>query len=288
MGFVDVFKSLAMLWEHMPELLRDAIVAASSALFGAWVSGRSAAKRAMTQEVRALSAAHALCFSIANKALELKRQYLKKIKADYDELTKAHDDFMMSPTAPLDFRMDLRSLSEITFPSEPLQKITLEKLSLFPRGVAAVVYLAGTIDDLRESIRMRNNLVEEFRSKSNLVTSESISRYLGLVNDGSVDDRFRGNLEALCAQADGCIYFAKELSKVIVVIDNSMRRKNWYFFLPDKKLEPIDWTRAINEDLLPADEEFEDWERGFRKRTTFLEAACSLFKCDRPALRQHG
>lgn len=271
MEIATALAGVAEIWYQTPEPARNAVVAGIGAVFGAWWSGRAAAKRKVIDELRAVSAAHALSVMIANKTIELKRQFIREIAAEYDALAEAHDVFMTDPNGPFELKMDLRTLSDITFPSQHLEKIIFEKLSLGYRGIGAAVSLSGATDDLRESIKYRNGLVSEFRDQSNAPVLVKSRKYLGLVDGDVVDDRFRSNVEALNLQTDCCIYFAWQLSVEIVTYENTLRARSWHFALPGTKLVDADWTQPATEGLLPEKAAFANWERGFRQRPSRLK-----------------
>jgi hypothetical protein len=273
-----ILEKLLGLWQNTPELIRGGAVAAVSALFGAWLSGRATARRAIIDELRALSAAHALCVIIANKALALKGQYIRDIESAYNALYQAHVSYMTNSTGPFDAKMDLRTLSIVTFPSAHLEKLVCEKLSLGGEGVATAISLSGATNDLRESLKFRNDLVNEFREQSGQDVEKQIAKYLGLVDGHAVDDRFRSNIESLRFQTDDCIFFAKRLGAFILVFENKIRCRNWHYLLSGKKLMVPDWTLAENAGLLPSEADYVNWTRGFVRRPSPIEKWFSTIK----------
>jgi hypothetical protein len=64
--------------------------AAFGAFAGAFAASLSQNKRAIIAELNALSAAHALCVSIANRFLALKKQHVRPMKDDFDRISAAY------------------------------------------------------------------------------------------------------------------------------------------------------------------------------------------------------
>jgi hypothetical protein len=274
---MELFEALKGYWQNTPGPIRTFAVAVPSALFGAWVSGRGQARRAVIEEVRLLGAAHALCFNIANKALALKRQHIQRMKIEYDAATDAHDVAMATGADSHIVTMNFHTLLAPSFPSAALEKIILEKTNIGTVGISTAIALTGAIDDLKGSFDYRTALAEEFRKNAGDPLPLRVARYLGLFFNNFVDDRFRNNIEALLSHTDDCIFFAVKMSTLVVKYENKLRRRRWHFYLPGRRLIEPNWQRAHDAQLIPSDEEYIEWTRGFEKRPNVVKRIKAWF-----------
>jgi hypothetical protein len=140
------------------------IGAAIGVFFGAWVASRAQTKKAIVSELHALKAAHALAFSIANKALALKKQHIRPLEESYKAALASHKAFTINPRFGLSVQIDLRSLSQVNFPDRALEKIILDRCFLGGEAIATLVAVVDATDDLKTSITLRNELADEFRT----------------------------------------------------------------------------------------------------------------------------
>lgn len=69
--------SVGEIWTDTPTAVQTILVAGVGTIIGAWVSSRSQAKRRVLDEIRAIIAARALCFSVTNRVIGLKRQHIR-------------------------------------------------------------------------------------------------------------------------------------------------------------------------------------------------------------------
>jgi hypothetical protein len=211
-GWYEVLKSIAssigQIWTSTPGPVQTILIAAFGTLIGAWLTGRSQAKRRVVDELKAIHAAYALGFTIANKALSLKRQHIRPMKELYDNVVSTYDAFTENPVGPLGLDLDLRTLSQPRFASDSLERIAFEKCSLGHRALAAVVSVKDATDDLKFSIDFRNDLIADFKNNPPATHLEKIALYVGAYANDAVDLRFGHNLDALAHQVDDCIFSA--------------------------------------------------------------------------------
>jgi hypothetical protein len=167
---------------------------------------------------------------------------------------------------PLEFDLDLRTLSKVRFDGPTLERVVFEKCSLGHLGLAAVLSLEDATNDLNTSIEYRNNLISQFQQNPPATELERIILYVGAYGDGKVDERFAHNLEALLHQADDIIFFGMVLSQELLKLERRIRARNrWKYRLGVPKQYPADWTIARNENLIPGREQYADWLWGFAK-----------------------
>jgi len=166
---------VGQIWTSTPGPVQTIIVAAFGTLVAAWLTSRSQEKRRVIEELKAIHAAYALCFTIANKALAMKRQHIRPMKQHYDDVVSIFDTHAENPVGPLVLDLDLRTLSQPRFASETLERIVFEKCSLGHRGLAAVVWVKDATDDLRMSIDYRNDLIADFKRRLPATEEEKIA-----------------------------------------------------------------------------------------------------------------
>lgn len=265
-------------WSKIPEIARSLLSAAIGVVFGAWVASRAQTKRTIVAELHALRAAHALCFSIANKSLSLKKQFLRPLKHAFDEAFAAHAAYIHSPLGVFGLQIDLRTISETEFPAAALEKILLDKCFLPGEAIATMTAVTDAVHDLKTSLKLRNDLVDEFRKNPPPTHEQKAARYFGIAAGDQRDERFKDNVGALYVQADDCIFFARRLSDQILSVENKLRRRNrWKYWLPGRKLKPAIWKRAEEDGLLPLDSDYANWTRGFAKDPSIVDRLVNWF-----------
>lgn len=257
-------------WSQIPEVGRSLLGAAIGVLFGAWIASRSQTKRTIVSELHALRSAHALAFSVANKALSLKKQHVRPLEEAFKAALAAHAAFTINPRGGLAIQIDLRTLSQVKFPDQSLEKTVLERCFLGSEAVATLVAALDATDDLRTSINYRNALVNEFRKDPPNGHQERVERYLGVQAASERDERFRDNVLALLAQTNDCIFFSMRLGEHIRKSENRLRRRNgWKYWLPGRKLMPVRWTKA--DGFIPPEDDYRNWISGFVKDQSLIE-----------------
>jgi hypothetical protein len=269
---MEIFDMIRSVWHLTPGPMKVFSTAAGGVVFGAWLTSRAQNKRNIVSELHALRAAHALCYSITNKALSLKKQHLVSMKSAYDAATEAHDAVMTKQGPRIfEIQLDLRTLSKTSFPTAALERILHDKCFVGGETIATAVAVTDAAYDLNLSLDYRNSLVAEFRNSLPADLESKTAIYLGLLHSDTVDDRLRNNLEAICLQADCCIFFGRRLGGQLLSHENRVRRRAWSFRLPGRALEPIDWQVAEDTGLMPPDADFADWTKGFVRQPTLME-----------------
>ncbi|WP_156175491.1 hypothetical protein [Bradyrhizobium sp. LTSP849] len=249
--------------------MQTVITAAFGTFVGAFVTSRSQAKRRTIDELKAVHVAYGLCFTMINKALAIKRQHIRPMKQAYDEAVERYDDFAANPAGAFALELDLRTLSQVRFGVPALEKVVFEKFSLGHRGIAAAASLADATEDLRISIDYRNSLISEFQKRQPTTHLERIAFYVGAYMDEQVDLRFGHNLEALSLQADDCIFFGMKLADELLRLERKLHSRNgWKYRLNIPRQHPADWSTAHAENLIPTQDRYADWLRGFGKPPT--------------------
>jgi hypothetical protein len=268
---VELFEFLQNIWHQTPGPVKALVTAGTGVVFGAWLTSRAQAKRAIVAELHALRAAQALSFSVANKALSFKRQHIRSMKEAFDAAAAAYAGAKPDEPPPV-IQLDLRTLSKTNFPTGALEKILFDKCFLGGEGVATTVAVSDAADDLKVSIDYRNDLVAEFRKNPPTNNQQRLDLYLGLPGIGARDERFKNNVEALYAQTNDCIFFARRLGDFILKYENKLSRQHgWKYRLPGNKLWPANWAQAESAGLLPDDADYANWIRGFVKEPSLFD-----------------
>jgi hypothetical protein len=253
--------------------VKTIVTAAFGTLVGAWLTSRSQEKRRIVEEVKALHAAHSLCFSIVNRAFALKRQQVRPMKQRHDEAVAAFLTHQQNGQGVLELKLDLQSLSPLKFPGDLLEKMVFEKCGVSAKGYAAAISLTGAIDDLKNATDYRNDLISDFRARNAEMNElQRIQLYVGAPSAGQVDNRFPHNIEALSQKTDDCIFFSMTLvDELLRRSDQLWARNRWKYRLGVPKLLPADWTMAKEAGLVPDETEYANWIRGFQRPPTKWE-----------------
>ncbi|MGY4352161.1 hypothetical protein ACVWXM_008654 [Bradyrhizobium sp. GM7.3] len=265
-------------WSQFPEVARSLLGAGIGVLFGAWITSRAQTKRTIVAELHSLRSADALTFAIANKALALKKQHVRPMEEAFKAALAYHAAFLINPRGPLTIQIDLRSLSQLKFSEQSLEKIVLERCFLGGEAIATLVAVLDAVADLRASIDLRNELVKEFRATPPSGHKEKVERYLGLRAKSEQDERIRHNGFALLDQTNDCIFFAARLGEIVRRAENKLRRRaGWRYWLPGRRLKAVRWDMA--RDLLPDEADYVKWTSGFvQDRSWIVRAALGAWR----------
>jgi hypothetical protein len=278
-AFSRLWLFIVSTWSSTPGPVKTIIVAAFGTLIGAMLTSRSQAKRRIIDELRAIHTAYTLCFATTNKALAIKRQHIRPMKAKYDDDVATYDAWMENPVSHLNLELDLRTLSNLRFANATLERTVFEKCSLGHMGLAAALSLEDATDDLNLSINYRNNLVTDFQKDTPRTHQERIAFYVGACRDEKVDQRLANNIDALAHQVDDCIFFGMLLSEELYKLERKLRLRNgWKYRLNVPRQYPADWAFAKEQNLLPDRLQYADWLRGFKKPPSIWRRFLSWIK----------
>jgi len=253
------------------DLFRTLIGAAFGTFAGAWISSRAERKKTVIAEINSVSAAIELSINICNRFMTLKKQIIRPFRDRFLLVRTNHEAYLAAPqTQQFQWQTDFQTISQVTTPTEALERCVFEETSVRGRALAAAVELIAAINALHGTIDSRNNMIEEYRK--NGLPPNLLETYLGLPTpQGVIDQRFSTNVDALYAQTDQCIFFARLLATDLVKYGNKKRRRYiWQFRLGMPKIKPTIWKMAEAENLLPPDADFKDWMRGFQVEPTKL------------------
>lgn len=262
-------------WTALKTFLSDnsaAVIASiSGGFFGAYgaqfISARSSTFESVKNELNAASAAFVLTYSICNRYCVLKKQIVTPMVQRFSSVEKSHAviNASSSPLKIFEFQANYASIQDVTTPISALEAMLFEKVSIRGRGLALVPALASAAIELNASISGRNELIEEFREKRQ-DDKVILEKYLGLPNaKGDIDQRHPDLVRAVALQTNDCIYFSYLLNADLSAYAGSLRnRYRWRYLRRFPKVGTVDWTEAKQNGLIPPDEDYKDWTRGFR------------------------
>ena len=104
---MSLWSFLVATWQATPASVKAILTGLVGTLFGAWVASRASAKRRVIDELRALHSAYALCFTIANKALQIKRQHVRSMWERHAAAVEAWDAYAANPIGPFALDLDM-------------------------------------------------------------------------------------------------------------------------------------------------------------------------------------
>ena len=103
--------------------MRTILVAGVGTIVGAWVTSRSQTKRRILDELRAITAARALCFSVTNRAMGLKRRHVRPLKQRFEQALINFQNRRAG--AVVEIMLDMNELSRVKFPDAVLERVVL-------------------------------------------------------------------------------------------------------------------------------------------------------------------
>lgn len=270
-------------WENVKLLSNSAFsTALIGSLAGAFagaiaaqrIAERSKLREELLKEIRNTNVGIMLALTIANSALSLKKQHIKKIKSDYDlERTKildllAHRNEPQSKTETIySFTGDLRSLPELSTPIKTLEEIVFSRLSTIGRPLSLSAAIVNATQDLNTSILKRNELTKTFKENNFPIGASLLTMYFGLPYDsGHVNQEFGDTVEAISFYTDDVIFFS-------VLLCNDLREHGLSIAARYKKTlktSPPPVNQATFDEprqngLIPSDESYPTWFTAFQK-----------------------
>ena len=257
------------------------LTGAAGTIFGAWLTNRTAQKRRIVDELKALRAAYALSQTVTNTAVAIKGQHILPMKDRFD---RAQIDFIIANwnRTPLNLTLDLNTLSLLNFPTDRLMSTVFEKCLVNMKCMSLAVQMHSSAEELRTSIKVRNDLIENFQKNKPPTHAERIQFYFGYPGQGFVDQRFRNNLDALAHQVDDCIIFSMMLCEELLKRYNAVHGRYKYTFrLGLNKMIPGDWSEPRARGLVPAREPWADWDKKFVFPPTWRQRFMRAFNSGR-------
>ncbi len=222
------------------------------------------------RELRITNAAILVSFEICNSFLSLKKQHVKDLEFQYDRdknsLVKFQNDKIkgkISPDTVFEFQANFKSVNPMTMPDEILVKQVFEPISTGARAYTLTNTLIRTIKSLNQSIVRRNELIDTWKTSPETLGNNLARFYFGFPDPhGHVDQRYPESINAICSLTDDCIFFSQLLCTDLV--DNGERLQNLLGKRAPKINRP-NFSKAVEEGLIPGPENYQDWTKTFVK-----------------------
>lgn len=237
-----------------------------AAFFGAWGAQHIIERKQLLQEIRNVNAAITTSFTICSALIGLKKQHVISIYQQFLRDKSAYYAVLMQAASlPIGQRMettfqgDFRSLQLQKLPTELLQNQVFEKVSALGRPLALAITLNQSAGSLWDSVNMRNDLIQSFRSVKNEKLAEI---YFGINTGSSHDNTYSDLVSAIYNQLDDCIYFSELLCKDLQDHGETIRNK---IGKSAPRIARPNFSDAYKQGLMPDPRPYQDWENSFTK-----------------------
>ena len=258
----------------------SASTGAAAGAYGAQrIVERSERKRRMLEEIRSINASIMVAVGIVSIYCSVKRQHVRRLKKVFDEQLRevtARWEAVRKGGPPLqkifEFQTDFETLLPPAAQIDVLQKQLYEKVSITGRPLASLGMLCQAAQSLEQALELRNSIIAHCKANSPMDQNVLIPIYFGLPDKNNhVDRNYPDSVEAISLYTDDCVFYAFILSEDLVKYGKSLTRA---FGRGAPKIHELDWTKAKQADLIPADSLYGDWLAGFKpsiqtKRTWF-------------------
>jgi hypothetical protein len=211
----------ARLWSVADSAISTAIVSTFLAAFaGTWgaqvLAERSARRKELLSEIRGTNSAIGLAFNIANTYITTKKQIVRDLVAQFRsqcEELQVHKLGVaageITPETLFRFRAELRALSPPFSPIEALEKTLTDRISPDGKALILLTPLVQSIHGFADTVKQRNEWIEEFKRLPSNDDSLKLSLYFGTsYAPERTDERYPNLIKALEAQTDDCIAFS--------------------------------------------------------------------------------
>jgi len=266
-------------WKNIAAFLNSNFTAAlagafAGALAAQKISDRAKQRSELLQEIRGTNAAIAVCFTICNTGLSLKKQFIKDIyetytakKSELEEFQKRRAAGQQAPDLPFEFQADFRTLNMPLVPTDILRKQIYESISVGNRPLGLVAAISGAIDSLDDTIQKRNTLIERFRELGPEGDAQLPAFYFGLPYGlGHVSTEYSDSIESLNNLTNDIIFFSELLIKDLMEHGDSILKKyNKVSKSNKEKVSTVDLTEPREEGLMPDEKDYANWLKGFQK-----------------------
>lgn len=271
----DLASLLTPLWGFINSaFITAAFGALGGAYFGQRIVERGVRRKELREEIQSTNAASSIVFHICNSLLSLKGQHVKQLKEKFDAdkarivaMRANHQAGLLPPGTKITFQADFRTLTAPSFPTEMLQKLLFEKLSLPGRAPVIVSTLDQSLRGLADIISTRNDLIGKFKAHPSGPNGIPYFVYFGLPDsDGHIDQMYADLLEGMYFHTDSAIYFSHRLCKDLIAHGETLLAEHKAKYRGSApKLSRADFSKGEKNGLMPDLNEFADWENMFVK-----------------------
>ena len=230
---------------------------------------------AFIAELNSVRTALTLSISVCSTHCVVKKQLIRPLHEGYVQHVQSLDRFLqqhaagqMSAESRFQFQADLRSIPTIDLPYDLLRGLVLDKTSAPTRAVMAALDLAKTANILNLSIEQRNTLLQEMRAVQGDNQETFYLKYLAYPSpSGQVDARYKDIMNAVNSYNNDCIFYAHQLYDDLVKYGNKRRSKRFRLFASIRPLPVADWSKAVNDRLMPSNDDYAGWLSDFKEPT---------------------
>ncbi len=273
--------SLTAAWEAIRSFLNSAFISAFlSALAGAglgvWgaqkLAERSVRRKELLDSYRQANAIVVLAATIANHALQLKKQHIGPLTKDYFEqraLAEPINDRILQglpPTGPVNYRADLVAITPVTVPIDALKQLIYSTTTVPGRALAIAAVAEQSVAELSHAIETRTEQVEIFKTSTD-AQELLFQSYFGLKRrDGNTDAIYHDTMVAVESYTDDIAFFCAELAGELQTHAERLYKKLLKFSPDTPKPSTVDFSGPIASGLMPSRDKYESWLSGFKTR----------------------
>ena len=234
----------------------------AGAFGGAWAAQRIANKNKLRddllKEIRNTNAAAMMLYGIANSHLGMKSEHIQSMRDKYEEEQTKLDLFLKAkkagtvpPRQTFEFTADLQTLKPLLSPTEPIQRLMFDQISITGAALSVLPILLATIQSLNETLTDRNHIVEDWKKDR---PPNLIQAYFGMEHDSVVDQRYKMLVEAIYRQTDDVIAFSMMIGDALHEHAKDQRQKlRSHFRIDGPTINKVDFSR-FDKSIPPADE----------------------------------
>lgn len=270
-----LLQALKLTWEFLNSAFVIAFVgglvgALGGALGAQHIIERTSRRSEIVRELRNTNAGIMVGFSIVNAALALKKQHVQPMYEQFEahrvDLAKFNADRaagQLSKGAQFPFIADLRSFPAPLVPIETLKDLVFEKITAQGRALALVSVIEQSLVGLRDAIARREGLIQQF--KGGAISNEQVPfYYFGLPLPTGTNQEYPDLIQAIHEYLDNLAFFAALLCKDLVAHGESVRMALTKRFGKEApKVATVDFSGPTKAGLLPPEEPYADWLKGF-------------------------
>ncbi len=246
------------------KLLASAIASLAGAYFAFKFAMAATTKRNYSTEVQATNYAFSVVYSYFNSAHNIKKQLLLPKVAELENVTRRLEELHSNTPA----NQQLPILQIVEFKNTFLEMQPVEfMIGTAVKSLSSLQYMTGRpmifSFQLEKAAASLNNSILEHNAtllqlKELKDDQEIMFRVCGLVlKGGSVDAKYRHQIEACVHATDDLLYFSFEIMKNLTAHIKRLKELNGDKLTPALRLDPEDQ----NDDLLPLKENYKSWDK---------------------------
>lgn len=234
---------------------------------------RSKTREELAKELRNTNAAIMASFTTCNAVLALKRQHVQPLYEKFVQDKKEVNAFharsaagQLQGNAQFHFVTDLRTFAAPTTPIDSLKDLLFNKLSVSGRALALVCAIEDAALGLTRSIQARQSLVEQIKSQS--IPKDLLALYyFGFtLPNGDINQEYPDLVAAIHSYTDDLAFFSHLLCSDLTAHAHHLQsRLERVQRKHSTKATEVDFSQAKSSGLIPPDDQYTDWLKGFKQ-----------------------